>query len=74
MEFNLLAMTSITYAQKAKKVLRSRGLYCEIQKTPSDMFSGCGYSIRVKDSISAVTRILRENGIKYKDAAENYYF
>ena len=72
MSYNFIAMTSITYAQKAKKLLNSQRIYCEIQKTPSDLFSGCGYSIRIKDDVSQITAILRANGIKYKDTAEGY--
>lgn len=72
MKFNLIAMTSITYAQRARKLLRDRRLYCEILKTPSELFSGCGYSIRVKSPIKRITRLLDDNGIKYKGAVENY--
>ncbi len=72
MTYNLIAMTSITYAQKAKRILNSKKMYCEIQKTPSGYFSGCGYSIRIKDDIARVTSILRMNDIKYKDAASGY--
>ncbi|MCD7726848.1 MAG: DUF3343 domain-containing protein [Ruminococcus sp.] len=72
MNYNLIAMTSITYAQKAKSLLNAQRMYCEIQKTPSEYFSGCGYSIRVKDDISKVTSILRENGVKYKQTASGY--
>ncbi len=72
MIYNLIAMTSITYAQKAKKLLNAQKIYCEIQKTPNDLFSGCGYSIRIKDDVSRITSILKANGIKYKDTAEGY--
>lgn len=72
MSYNMIAMTSITYAQKAKKLLNAQRIYCEIQKTPNDLFSGCGYSIRIKDDVSRITAILRANGIKYKDTAEGY--
>ncbi len=72
MTYNLIAMTSITYAQKAKRVLNAQKIYCEVQKTPSGYFSGCGYSIRVKDDISRVLSVLRINNIKYKDAVSGY--
>lgn len=72
MTYNLIAMTSITYAQKAKRVLNAERMYCEIQKTPSDYFSGCGYSIRVKDDLNRVTSILKMNDIKFKDTASGY--
>ena len=49
MQKSLIAVSSITYAMKAKKLLNNMGLYCEIQKTPKNLGSGCGYSIRVRD-------------------------
>jgi len=61
----LIPMTSITYAMKAKKLLNSRGVYCEIQRTPSGLSSGCGYSIRVKD-LSLALSLLEKNNIPHK--------
>ncbi|WP_037344596.1 DUF3343 domain-containing protein [Ruminococcus sp. FC2018] len=58
-------MTSITYAMKAKKLLNSRGVYCEIQRTPKNVASGCGYSIKVKD-LSLALSLLEENSIPHK--------
>ena len=45
MKKSLIAMTSITYAMKAKNLLNSLKYYCEIQRTPKDLGTGCGYSI-----------------------------
>lgn len=50
MKYTLIAVSSITYAMKAKRLLNGMGYYCEIEKTPKNLSSGCGYSIRVKDS------------------------
>ena len=47
MKKSLIAMTSITYAMKAKNLLNSLKYYCEIQRTPKDLGTGCGYSIAV---------------------------
>ena len=44
MKKSLIAMTSITYAMKAKNLLNSLKYYCEIQRTPKDLGTGCGYS------------------------------
>ena len=65
----LITMTSITYAMKAKKLLNSQGIYCEIERTPKNMGAGCGYSIRVKDPQRAAAR-LDEYGIPYKKIIE----
>ena len=47
MKKSLIAMTSITYAMKAKNLLNSLKYYCEIQRTPKNLGTGCGYSISV---------------------------
>ncbi len=44
MKKSLIAMTSITYAMKAKNLLNSLKYYCEIQRTPKGLGTGCGYS------------------------------
>lgn len=63
----IFSLSSITYANKAKKVLNERGIYCEVIKTPKNFSSGCGYSIKVKDNPDMIIEILRENNILYKD-------
>ena len=60
MKYTLIAVSSITYAMKGM------GYYCEIEKTPKNLSSGCGYSIRVKDSSEVIIGILKNNGIEYK--------
>ena len=67
MNKTLLAMSSITYAMKAKEILNSRGIYCEIERTPKNLGSGCGYSIRVKTDVKKVVEILGRYGISPKD-------
>lgn len=66
MKYTLIAVSSITYAMKAKRLLNGMGYYCEIEKTPKNLSSGCGYSIRVKDNAEVITGILKNNGIEYK--------
>lgn len=67
MTYTLIALSSITYAMKAKRLLNNMGFYCEIEKTPKTLSSGCGYSIRVKDDSDIITSILSKNGIQHKD-------
>lgn len=59
----LIALTSITYAIKAQNLLKSMGYYCEIQRTPKTLGTGCGYSIRVKGDVSTALRILENASI-----------
>ncbi len=70
MNRSLIAMTSITYAMKAKNLLNSRGMRCEIMRTPRSFSTGCGYSIRIWDDVSQVLGILEAAGIPYKDYTE----
>ena len=58
MKKSLIAMTSITYAMKAKNLLNSLKYYCEIQRTPKDLGTGCGYSIAVTVFLVEITAIL----------------
>lgn len=66
MKRTLITMTSITYAMKAKQLLNSRKMYCEIEKTPKNIGTGCGYSIRIKDEPKEIMQILDANHIPYK--------
>lgn len=68
----LITMTSITYAMKAKAILNNKKIYCEIEKTPKNIGSGCGYSIRIKDNTNYIIKILDENNIPYKDSFQLY--
>ena len=67
MTYTLIAVSSITYAMKAKRLLNNIGYYCEIEKTPKNLATGCGYSIRVKDDSEIIYAILSRNGIAHKD-------
>lgn len=60
-------MTSITYAMKAKTVLNSKGIRCDIIRTPKNISSGCGYSIRVFGDKNDILQILKQNGVKWKE-------
>lgn len=66
MKYTLLAVSSITYAMKAKKLLNSMGIFCEVSKTPKNLSSGCGYSVRIWDNPDYVAGILEKNGIAIK--------
>lgn len=70
MQMYLIALTSITYAIKAQNLLKSLGYYCEIQRTPKTLGTGCGYSIRVKGDLLAVLKILEQASIKQNGTME----
>lgn len=62
-----IAMTSITYAMKAKALLNEKKYYCEIERTPKNLGTGCGYSIVVKADPSEIADILTQEHIPYKE-------
>ena len=68
MKLYLIAMRSITYAIKAKELLNKLGLFCEIEKTPKDLASGCGYSIKVRDEPEKIKKLLKERGIGWRES------
>lgn len=68
MKLYLIAMRSITYAIKAKELLNKLGLFCEIEKTPRDLASGCGYSIKVRDEPEKIKKLLKERGIGWRES------
>ncbi len=66
MKYTLFAVSSVTYAMKAKSLLNSMGIFCEVSKTPKNLASGCGYSVRIRDNPDYVAGILEKNGIATK--------
>ncbi len=68
---NLITMTSITYAMKAKNMLNYNGVYCEVVRTPAGVGSGCGYSIKIKDDPEKIAKMLEYHNIKYKQIIKN---
>ncbi|MBR6338188.1 MAG: DUF3343 domain-containing protein [Ruminococcus sp.] len=67
MQNSLIAMTSITYAMKAKRLLEDKGIYCDIVRTPKNLGTGCGYSLSVRKDPREIIRILEQNGIPHKN-------
>lgn len=61
-----IAMTSITYAMKAKDMLNGLGYFCDVVRTPKNMGSGCGYSLLVRDDPDLITARLSENSLPFK--------
>ena len=67
MKKSLIAMTSITYAMKAKNLLNSLKYYCEIQRTPKDLGTGGGYSIAATAPSEEITAILEKERIPFRN-------
>lgn len=63
---NYIAMTSITYAMKARDLLERSGYFCAIERTPVNLGSGCGYSLVFKYDPDIIITQLDNNHIPYK--------
>ncbi len=62
---NLIMLTSITYAMKAKDVLIKRGIRSDIVRTPKhNSPTGCGYSLFVPRRFDEAVSIISSSGIK----------
>ncbi len=61
-----LALSSITYAYKAKSYLFQRGIESSVVKTPKKLSSsgGCGYSLKVSEDPDYVANLLRSSGFE----------
>ena len=66
-----IAFTSVTIAMKAQSVLRSKGFFTEVIRTPRNLASGCGYSLVLSGEIEEAIDYLEKSGIKHKAVMEN---
>ena len=63
----LIAMSSVTYANKAYELMKSNGYNCGIERTPKNLASGCGYSLRISGEIETIAALLNTKGIAPRD-------
>ena len=49
MRVYFITVRSVTFGQRAEKVLRKGGIFCSLQRTPRWMEEqGCGYCLRLR--------------------------
>jgi len=64
----LIMVSSITYAYKARDLLNSYGIKAYIQRIPAEYrTNGCGYGVRVSGDAQDIAQLLGKNGIKVRD-------
>lgn len=58
----LVTFRSVTYAQRAERLLKSHGYSCEIRRTPRWLEEqGCGYSLRIRtEDAAGAARLLTQ--------------
>ena len=62
-----ITFRSITYAQRAEKILINNGIPCHIRRTPRWMEErGCGYCLRIRPTqVAASLHRLKEGGVPF---------
>lgn len=64
----IIKLNSVTYALKAKEVLRKNGISSKISKNPNPKKGeGCGYILSVNNASKNVLRILETNRVETVD-------
>ena len=68
MRFYFITFRSVTFAQRAEKVLSQRGIRVNLMRTPRWMEEqGCGYALKLwSGDILTVVKLLRENRLQLK--------
>lgn len=68
MSRQFIMVSSITYAMKAKSLLRDNGIYVDIIKTSKySSQGGCSYSLVLYKNFDKAVEILKENDIDILD-------
>ena len=68
MRVYFITVRSVTYGQRAERVLRKGGLRCSLQRTPRWMEEqGCGYCLRLRtEDIMPAVRLLRASQVPFR--------
>ena len=62
---DLIIVSSVTYAMKAKEILQRHGFHAYIMRLPKGMTNiGCGYCVYVDGDTDAAENILRKLGLR----------
>ena len=67
---NRLLMSSYTYAVKAEKLLKTKGIACDIERNEDTAHEGCGYSVRFDAKTVSAEEILKSGGIPFRRLPE----
>lgn len=61
----LIVLSSITYAYKARDYLEKKGIKAYIDRIPTNLRkTGCGYGLKVRDNPYKIANMLREANFK----------
>ena len=68
MSVYFITVRSITFGQRAERILRKGGIACTLQRTPKWMEEqGCGYCLRLRtDDIMPALQLLRGSQVPFR--------
>ena len=67
---NLVRLSSVTQAMRAKDILKKQGISAKVIRTPALRGKGsCSYGLKIDNSLNEAVRILRKNNIKVSGRA-----
>lgn len=65
MQEHFIVTGSVTYAIKAKEILRRNGISASVEKiTSTDSDIGCGYAVAIKENPEKAVEMLKSKGVK----------
>lgn len=66
MDKQLISFPSVTFAMKARNILKQNGIPSVLERTPMNLkYTSCGYSLRVTENIDRAEELLKKYNIKY---------
>lgn len=74
MKQHFIVTGTVTYAMKGKNVLQDNGFKAEVKRARNlGKNYGCGYGISVIGDIETALRLLKQNGVKFIEVADNSF-
>ena len=63
-----ITVRSVTFGQRAERVLKKGGIFCTLQRTPKWMEEqGCGYCLRLRtDDVMPAVRLLQSTQVPFR--------
>ena len=61
----IMEMPSYTFAVKGEKLLKARGISCELKRNINASPGACGYSLHVKGDPVRAAEILKKNAVPF---------
>ena len=64
----MITFRSVTFAQRAERILRSRQILCRLQRTPKYLTErGCGYCLRLSQAdVDVAVGLLRREKLQFE--------